>query len=331
MEESREKILKWNFRGFDTRFICYNIPLINGGTDRFEVMQYLIPPNRENLVLIINRQSLVPGLYSSFLISDKIFDVKCLEGGRGGISYAIPLKINTSNEPNDFSQPKMAQDSNIKTEFKANLPYSEEIDDKDIFFYIYGVLNSFIYRKRYNKDLKKDFPRIPFPNKKDTFLKMTQLGKKLAHLHLFRSDELDPLKFPMSKSRDYRIHYIRRNDKDDQGLQIPDTYDPTTKRIYFKKRNNAQKKREKEGDNLDEITWIGNISQEMWNFEIGGRQQLKMWLYCRRYSEENKKNTISRALTEQELDYFLILCDTIEKTIKLIPEIDKVYEKIDPI
>ena len=68
----------------------------------------------------------------------------------------------------------------------------------------------------------------------------------------------------------------------------------------------------------------------MWDFEIGGRQQLKEWLYVRRYSEEIKKNTIQRPLNSDELNYFLKMCDVIKKTIELLPELNEIYKKIDP-
>lgn len=81
---------------------------------------------------------------------------------------------------------------------------------------------------------------------------------------------------------------------------------------------------------MNEITWIGGITQKMWDFEIGGRQQLKEWLYDRRYSSEPKSNTISSPLNNEELDYFLKMCDAIKKTIELLPELDEIYIKIDP-
>jgi hypothetical protein len=134
----------------------------------------------------------------------------------------------------------------------------------------------------------------------------------------------------MSESTDYKVCYVRRNDKDDQGFQIPDTYDPLTQRIYFKKRTKTEKKKEKDGDPLNEITWIGDITQEMWDFEIGGRQQLKEWLYPRRYSEEPKRKSIQRPLKTEELDYFLQMCDVIKKTIEMRPQLNEIYRKIDP-
>ena len=159
---------------------------------------------------------------------------------------------------------------------------------------------------------------------------MANKGKRLAELHLLEAKDLDTTHFHMSKSTDYKIYYVRSKDKDDLGNQIPITYDPNRKCIYFKKRTTSQIQAENDGALLNDITWISDITQEMWDFEVGGRQQLKEWLYARKYSEEFKKNTLQRPLNNGELDYFLKMCDAIKKTVELIPELDEIYNKIDP-
>ncbi|KKL55507.1 hypothetical protein LCGC14_2254730, partial [marine sediment metagenome] len=159
------KIVTWNYRNLDRRFLCYDISLINGGTNRFQIMQYLISPNTNNYTLIINRQNR-SDFASSFLISDTIFEHKCCEGASGLDSYAFPFMVNDSTEPDDYENPKIARDSNIREEFKSMLSYSEDITDDNIFFYVYGILYSPAYRKRYYIGLMEDFPRIPFPNDK---------------------------------------------------------------------------------------------------------------------------------------------------------------------
>ena len=51
----------------------------------------------------------------------------------------------------------------------------------DIFHYCYGVLHHPEYRGRYQADLKRDLPRLPFaPN----FWEFVKAGERLAHLHL---------------------------------------------------------------------------------------------------------------------------------------------------
>ncbi|MFX1479333.1 MAG: type ISP restriction/modification enzyme [Promethearchaeota archaeon] len=326
-ENAISRIIEWNWRGFDRRFISFDTKLI--GRASYQIMQYLIPPNRDNLTLIINRQNR-SDLASSYFITDTVFDNKCLEGAKGLKCYAFPLKINISEEDDDIFNPKPGIDSNINQDFKQELVYGNSINDYDIFFYIYAILYTPIYRDTYYLGLMEDFPRIPFPDSKELLIEMSDIGKRLVTLHILKANDLNTTQFPMSKSVDYKIHYIRKNDKDRSGSQIPDTYDPSTKRIYFKKRTTTQINLESRGDNLDDITWIGGISQKMWDFEVGGRQQLKEWLYDRRYSSEPKSNTISRPLSNDELDYFLKMCDAIKKTIELLPKLDEIYKKIDP-
>jgi predicted helicase len=40
--------------------------------------------------------------------------------------------------------------------------YKTKISPEDIFYYVYGILYSNVYRKKYAEFLKIDFPRVPF-------------------------------------------------------------------------------------------------------------------------------------------------------------------------
>lgn len=326
-EESLKRIIKWTHRGFDTRYICYNPYLLM--RHGYSLLQYSLP-SQNSVTMIIERQyNTKNSIGSSVFVTDSVFSHKCNEGASGAGGYAFPLKINEPDTDDNFLNPKPAIHSNINPEFKSRLNYSDQISDEQIFSYIYGILYSPTYRERYYLGLMEDYPRIPFPDVLEIFLEMSNHGRRLIELHLLKGD-LDDTRFDMSLSTDYKIYNIRRNDKDENGNQIPDTYDPATQKIYFKKRKKSQIGAEKNGDQLDNITWIGGITQEMWDFEIGGRQQLKEWLYARRYSEERKSNTIQRPLNRDELKYFLKMCDAIRKTIDLLPELETVYQKIDP-
>ena len=65
-------------------------------------------------------------------------------------------------------------------------------------------------------------------------------------------------------------------------------------------------------------------------FEIIGRQQLKEWLYARRFSKRPKRNTIQRPLNNEEIEYFLKICDILNKAINFLPKVDDIHKKIDP-
>ena len=56
-----------------------------------------------------------------------------------------------------------------------------ELNKTDIFYYVYGILHSPEYRKRFESNLKKELPRIPLVA---DFARFSEAGRKLAHLHL---------------------------------------------------------------------------------------------------------------------------------------------------
>ncbi len=58
------------------------------------------------------------------------------------------------------------------------------VSKEDIFYYIYGLLHSEMYRERYADNLSKQLPRIPCVKKHRDFVAFSQAGRDLAQLHL---------------------------------------------------------------------------------------------------------------------------------------------------
>jgi predicted helicase len=71
----------------------------------------------------------------------------------------------------------------ILAKFQATYAASKgkTITKEDIFYYVYGILHSPEYKSRFDSDLKKMIPRIPFAQDFWTFSKT---GRELAHWHL---------------------------------------------------------------------------------------------------------------------------------------------------
>lgn len=67
--------------------------------------------------------------------------------------------------------------------FAAAYP-TETITKEDVFYYIYGLLHSDDYKKRYADNLSKELPRIPCVKKAADFWAFSQSGRKLADLHV---------------------------------------------------------------------------------------------------------------------------------------------------
>ncbi|HPV24686.1 MAG TPA: damage-inducible protein, partial [Casimicrobium sp.] len=60
----------------------------------------------------------------------------------------------------------------------------EAITKEDLFYYVYGLLHSPVYRERYADNLSKELPRIPRVKTAADFCAFSKAGRELAELHL---------------------------------------------------------------------------------------------------------------------------------------------------
>lgn len=100
--------------------------------------------------------------------------------------------------------------------FKAAYP-GEKISKEDIFYYIYGLLHSKDYRKRYADNLSKQLPRIPCVKTARDFWAFSQAGRDLAELHV-NYEEVAPypvtfkegaLELSNFTDKDYRVEKMK--------------------------------------------------------------------------------------------------------------------------
>lgn len=80
------------------------------------------------------------------------------------------------------------REANLNSEVVEKLRevYKKYIAPEEVFYYIYGIFYSSIYREKYKEFLKIDFPRIPFTSDYDLFIQIGKFGEKLINLHLFK-------------------------------------------------------------------------------------------------------------------------------------------------
>ena len=119
----------------------------------------------------------------------------------------------------------------------------------DILDYIYSVLHSPTYRKKYKEFLKIDFPRVPYPKDKEKFWQLLKLGGELRQIHLLESPIVNKFitTYPVSGSNEVmKVRY------EDNKVWINDTQ-------YFNK-----------------------VPQVSWEFYIGGYQPAQKWLKDRK-------------------------------------------------
>lgn len=100
--------------------------------------------------------------------------------------------------------------------FQSAYP-TEAINKEDVFYYIYGLLHSEDYKKRYADNLSKELPRIPCVKKSIDFWEFSQAGRDLAELHInYESVESYPVNFAGGelfmgdfRDTDYRVEQMK--------------------------------------------------------------------------------------------------------------------------
>lgn len=107
----------------------------------------------------------------------------------------------------------------------------ETISKEDVFYYIYGLLHSEDYKKRYADNLSKELPRIPCVKKASDFWAFSKAGRELAELHI-NYETVEP--FPVNiaggalfmdsfEDKDYRVEQMKfgkTNKKEDKSTVI---------------------------------------------------------------------------------------------------------------
>jgi predicted helicase len=241
-----------HYRPFDIRWIYYDPQAISRA--RYDTMQHFLIG--ENLGLISVRQYSENKIFNHVFVTDKLVDIRITLSSRG-TGFVFPLYIyNDEIKTKQTSlsgkvTEKSGKQPNFTEEFlsyiKEKYP-KKEISPEEILNYIYAVLHSPAYRKKYCNFLKTDFSRIPFVKKYDTFTKLSELGRKLIELHLMKTDfSKNMAKFEVSGSNE--VNFVKF--KDDKVF-------------------------------INDKQYFDGITNDVWDFYIGGYRVLDKWLKSRK-------------------------------------------------
>jgi len=122
---------------------------------------------------------------------------------------------------------------------------------EDVLDYIYAVLHSPTYRKRYAEFLKIDFPRIPLTSDVGLFQRLCALGRELVALHLMEHPVLDESPAKLEPAGSNEVGTVR--------------YDQEAQRVYINKQQ-----------------YFAPVEPEVYAFQVGGYQVLNKWLKDRK-------------------------------------------------
>ncbi len=256
-------IILCQYRPFDYRWTYYT-----GKSKSFiayprdDVFKHMLPPppptnpktpnqTRKNVALNTPRQlKNNDKSWTQCFISSCINDQGLSSGGNGaGVNY--PLY--------QFRDPNYTE--NFTPEFRSFIDkhYSHHFEPLEVLGYIYALLYSPNYRKRYEEFLKADYPKILFTENKDLFRALSLLGIELIGLHVLNKESLN---HSFEKLKDATIgesYYIEAHERN-PIIKKP-SYNEPEQRLY-----------------INHSAYFMGVSEEIYNYMIGGYGVLDKYL-----------------------------------------------------
>ncbi|WQV55698.1 N-6 DNA methylase [Helicobacter pylori] len=257
-----EYIVSCQYRPFDYRWTYYTS---NSRTflayPVYDVFKHILPPptnpktpnqTRKNVALNTPRQlKNNDKSWTQCFISSSINDQGLSSGGNGaGVNY--PLY--------QFKYPNYTE--NFTPEFRSFIDkhYSHSFEPLEVLGYIYALLYSPHYRKRYEEFLKADYPKILFTNNKDLFRVLSLLGIELIGLHVLNQESLN---YSFEKLKDATIGescYKEAHERNPIISKKP-SHNKPEQRLY-----------------INHSAYFRGVSEEIYNYMIGGYGVLDKYL-----------------------------------------------------
>jgi len=239
-------ILPVLYRPFDVQWIFYHDSVVWRTVKR--IMCHML---QENLGLILPKRVETKIPWTHILCTNEI--IEHVTVSLKTIDYLFPLYLYPDTNRKDlFSHKKVnKKQPNVSATLFTALAevYKKDSTPEEISHYIYAVLYSNIYRKKYAEFLRLDFPRIPFTKSYKIFSKMAEFGKELVDLHLLKSKEIDPPIAKFEGKGDNKFEKVTY--KEDKVLINKDQY-------------------------------FEGVTEEVWQYQIGGYQVCDKWLKDRK-------------------------------------------------
>ncbi len=297
-EFNASSIQEISYRPFDNKYLYYENNFIE--RSRKETMQHFL--KGENIGVVISRQCASDWRY---IFISKLIGEFNLTGtaGRYGSGNYFPLYIYPNQEDGIFTEknrkPNLNQEIIEQIAQKMDLEFTNEKEETessfapiDILDYIYAVLHSPTYRKKYKEFLKIDFPRVPYPKNKETFWQLVKLGGEIRQIHLLESPKVEEYitSYPIDGDNTITTKIGKKDwEITDEENQLG--------RIWI----NAEQ-------------YFENIPLIAWEFYIGGYQPAQKWL----------KDRKGRTLNFDDILHYQKIIVALFETDRLMKEIDKI-------
>ncbi|WQW45108.1 N-6 DNA methylase [Helicobacter pylori] len=257
-EFNEQYIKDIHYRPFDIRKVYYDTKKLERA--RENTFKHMLPPptnpktpnqTRKNVALITSRRFCQSQKSGVGFVSNKISGLRTwtCPGMEGG-DYVNPL----------YHNPNYTENFTPKFRDFIDKHYNHSFEPLEILGYIYALLYSPNYRKRYEGFLKIDFPKILFTKNKDLFRALSLLGIELIGLHVLSQESLN---YSFEKLKDATIgesYYIEAHERNPIISEKPSHNEPE-QRLY-----------------INHSAYFSGVSQEIYDYRIGGYCVLDKYL-----------------------------------------------------
>jgi len=289
------------YRPFDVRSIYYDPKIVS--RPGAKVAHHIL---NGSLALVSCRQQSTFD-FQHILVSNYLTEVCTVSLQTKETGYAFPLYLYPEIDGQQTIENSTERKPNLNQEIVneiakiLDLTFTNEKETTensfapiDILDYIYAVLHSPNYRKKYKEFLKIDFPRVPYPKDTETFWQLVKLGGEIRQIHLLESDKI--------------THFITSYPKDGDNM--------VTRKMT---RTNIGWETTNEGKTIGRV-WINDqqyfegVPLVAWEFYIGGYQPAQKWL----------KDRKGRTLSFEDILHYQKIIVALTETDRLMKEVDLV-------
>lgn len=181
---------------------------------------------------------------------------------------------------------------------------NENITREDIFHYVYAVLHCPAYREKYDLNLKREFPRIPYY---DNFHKWRDWGKELMELHT-GFETAPPFELKIFTNPEIKNPRARLKADKEKGQIL-----------------------------LDDATTLTGVPVLAWDYRLGNRAALE-WVMEQYKDKKPKDPTIAEKFhtyrfsdyKEKVIDLLKRVCTVSIATMGIVKQMDKAANSFYP-
>lgn len=282
---SDSNILESLYRPFTKQFVYFSKEL--------NEMQYQLPNmlmQQNNFIVFSGTSSSKP---FSCLVTNVIPNLDMIEKTQCVSIYYIAKDGSQIDNITDWAMEQF-----------RNQYQDDKIAKEDIFHYVYGVLHDPAYRSKYEINLKRSLPRVPF---KQDFWLWTAWGKELMDMHIgFESVQPYPLEIVESPIDDDAVPKAKLKADKAAGIIV-----------------------------LDDKTTLTGIPETAWEYKLGNRCALE-WILDQYKEKKPKDPTIARLFNtyrfadykDKVIDLLNRVCTVSVKTVEIVKQMKQIAKDI---